>query len=57
MADLKAKKEVLSEAEYMKRVQALCRSQAVQRVAAACAKNLTKVCKEVVSKKGGMARS
>ena len=50
------RREGMKEGRKDKRVQALCRSQTAQRVASACA-NLTKVCKEVVLKKGGMARS
>jgi transposase len=57
LADLKAKRPSLDKAAYIARVRAICRSQKAKRVASACCAGLQRVCKEVVKKKGGMARS
>ena len=57
LEDLKAKRKPLDKAAYTARVQAVCRTQKAQRAGAACCQGLKKVCKEVVKKRGAMARS
>ena len=52
LEDARAKRTPLTKAAFKKRVVGVCRSAKAQRVAAACARGLRKVCQEVVDKKG-----
>ncbi|CAE8615557.1 unnamed protein product [Polarella glacialis] len=54
---LEAQRPVLGKMAFRARVRAICRTQRSQRVAAACADGLKKVCREVIKKRGAMARS
>ncbi|CAE8704557.1 unnamed protein product [Polarella glacialis] len=56
-ADLRAGRKALDKKAYQARVRSTCRTKRAQAVAASCAGGLRKVCKEVVAKKGAMARS
>ncbi|CAE8608571.1 unnamed protein product [Polarella glacialis] len=56
-ADLRAGRKALDKKAYQARVRSTCRTKRAQTVAASCAGGLRKVCKEVVAKKGAMARS
>jgi hypothetical protein len=56
-ADLRAKRPVPGKIAYRQRVRNVCRSKKAQRVAAACAKGLRKVCQEVLRKKGAASRA
>ena len=55
--DLKAKRKPLSKPAFRERVRKVLKSQKAQTVAASCARNLRKVCEEVVQKKGAASRS
>jgi len=57
LADIRATRPALSKPRFKARVRQICKSQRAQRAAAAYAKGLRRVCKEVISKKGAMARS
>ena len=57
LEDLKAKRPRLGKIAYRHRVRAVCRTRKAQKVAAACALGLRRVCREVVAKKGAMSRS
>ena len=57
LGDLRAKRPPLRKTAFKARVRAICRSAKAQQVAAACARGLRKVCKEVIAKRGAMARS
>ena len=57
LGDLRAKRPPLAKTAFKARVRAICASPKAQRAAAACARGLRKVCKEVVAKRGAMARS
>ena len=54
--DLKRKRVCLSKIKYLARVRAVCKSLRAQRAAAAYAKGLKNVCKEVIKKKGAASR-
>ena len=56
MADLKAGRSVPGRVAYLQRVRNILRSTRSQAHAAACAKSLRRVCKEVVLKKGAASR-
>ena len=56
LADLNAKRPVLSRAQYKARVRAICASAKARRVGSGFAKGYRNVCKEVVRKKGQRAR-
>ena len=56
LQDAVAKRPVLGRMAYVRRVRAVCRSQAAQRAASGCAKNLRKACQEVVRKRGAATR-
>ena len=56
LQDAVAKKKVLSKAAYRARVRRVLRSKKAQAVAAACAKGLRSVCREVVKNKGAATR-
>ena len=56
LADLKAGRPVPGKLAYMQRMRNILRSARSQANAAACARGLHRVCKEVVSKKGAASR-
>jgi hypothetical protein len=56
LADAMAKRRVLGRTAYTARVRRVATSKTAQRVAAACARGLRKVCQEVVAKKGAATR-
>lgn len=55
--DLRAKKAPVTKAQLRTRVRNICRIVAARKVASACVAGLCKVCKEVVQKRGAMAKS
>ena len=55
LADLQRKRRPVGKFAYKRRVKTLCQSQKAQRVAAACARSLRKVCQAVVRKRGAAA--
>jgi hypothetical protein len=56
LEDLRLKKPALNKAQYKQRVREVLRTVKAQNVAKAKFRNLKKVCKEVVLKKGAMSR-
>ena len=57
LADLMANRPPMGKFAYRKRIVNICRSARARQVAGNCCKALRKVCKEVVLKKGAMARA
>ena len=55
LVDMKQKRPALAKPAYAARVRSLLRSNRSQRVAAQCAKNLRKVCLQVIRNKGAAA--
>ena len=56
LADMKAKRPVLTVPQYRSRVRGVMRTQKAQQVARSCTQGLRKVCREVVRKNGARTR-
>jgi transposase len=57
LEDLRKKKAPVTKAQLRIRVRNVCRTHAARKVAGACVAGLRKVCKEVIKKRGAMAKS